>query len=306
MATRIRTMQRDEWSEVAALIHASTNKWYMDKYGFEIFQCSVEDVEALFCKVYEDLDPNSCLVADVDGVIAASCFYHPRETHDSLGIMNVHPDYFGQQLGKKLLQAIIEKSLDAGKQLRLISSTMNLDSFSLYNKNGFQALFPYQDMLVEVPADGIPVHANDQYARPATGSDLEAIVDLELSIHGLNKRKDYQYYLSDQDNIWELLVYDDGDIKGALVSVKHPASNIVGHGIMQDAEVAKALIYRSLNRYRGMTPLVIIPADNKELVQGMYAIKAKNCELHVIQAFNPPNTDRPNGVVIPTFMPENG
>ncbi|NRA39931.1 MAG: GNAT family N-acetyltransferase [Planctomycetes bacterium] len=303
----IRSMRADEWSTVAQLIFDSTNMWYEKHYDHPIFTCLVDELRDLFCGTYEALDPDSCLVAEVDGTIGASCFYHCRETHDSLGIMNVHPDYAGRSLGRQLLQEIISRSEARNKPLRLVSSAMNLDSFSLYNKAGFQALAIYQDMLVDVPADGLAAIADgEEHVRLAKLEDLEAIVQLELGVHGLNKHKDYEYYLHDTSGVWELLVYDHGGIQGALVSVKHPASNIVGHGIMKDAGVAAALIYRSLNRYRSMQPLVLIPADNKELIQAMYAIKARNCETHVSQVYNPVNIDRPCGIVLPTFMPENG
>ena len=36
-----------------------------------------EDVE-LFCRVYEDLDPGCCVLAESDGQLLGSCFYHPR------------------------------------------------------------------------------------------------------------------------------------------------------------------------------------------------------------------------------------
>jgi GNAT superfamily N-acetyltransferase len=304
--TIIRTMARDEWAAVSTLIFDSTNKWYMEHYSHPIFDCDASDVE-LFCQVYEALDPDCCLLAEVDSKIAAACFYHPRETHDSLGIMVVDPNYYGQSLGKQLLNTIIDRAVAANKPLRLISSAMNLDSFSLYNKAGFQVRSFYQDMIVNVPGQGIQLDpVFDQYIRQANIDDIPDIVELEMRIHGLNKQKDYHYYLDDKSGIWELLVYDDGDIRGALVSIKHPASNIVGHGIMNDADIAAALIYRSLNRFTLMTPLIIIPANNKILSGKMYEIKARNCETHILQVYNSESIEKENGIVIPSFMPENG
>ncbi len=91
----IRPMRNGESGKVAQLIHASTNAWYERNLGRRIFgddwrHCLV------FPEVYESLDPGCCLVAETgDGGIAGSCFYHPRETHVSLGIMNAHPDFAG-------------------------------------------------------------------------------------------------------------------------------------------------------------------------------------------------------------------
>jgi GNAT superfamily N-acetyltransferase len=299
-------MEKSEWSEVAALIYRSTNEWYQTHYGHPIFECPETDLE-FFCEVYEALDPGRCFIIKKNNIVAASCFFHERDTHTSLGIMNVNPDFYGRSLGRKVLEHLIDLSDKAGKPLRLVSSAMNLDSFSLYNRYGFLVHQFYQDMLVSVPKEGftdLPEMKGE--VKKATLEDLDEIVDLEMEIHGLNKRKDYTYYMEDKSGAWEVLIHTDDSIKGVLVSVKHPSSNIVGHGVMKNAESAFSLITSSLDRFRGMTPLVLIPSDQEELIKYMYTIKARNCETHVGQVYNPANLDQPKGIVIPSFMPENG
>ena len=93
---KLRTMTLADRSEVAELIHVSTNYWYEANRNMKIFGCQPGEVD-LFCRVYEDLDPGCCVVAEhtSTGRIIGSCFYHPRSTHVSLGIMNAHPSYFG-------------------------------------------------------------------------------------------------------------------------------------------------------------------------------------------------------------------
>jgi len=92
---RLRPMLASEWGAVAELIYISTNYWYVASGKPPIFSGGPAVTE-LFCQVYEDLDPGCCVVAENDhtGRLMGSCFYHPRETHVSLGIMNVHPGYF--------------------------------------------------------------------------------------------------------------------------------------------------------------------------------------------------------------------
>ena len=105
----LRTMRPDEIDQVASLIHASTNDWYQSHGLGKIFQGPPSDCR-LFCEVYEDLDPGNCLVAEADetGQLLGSCFFHPRETHSSLGIMNSHPDAAGKGVAKAILDRIIE------------------------------------------------------------------------------------------------------------------------------------------------------------------------------------------------------
>src|SRR4051812_8111211 len=92
----LRPATADDRHEVAALICVSTNYWYRANSRAAIF-CNGPGSTTLFFDAYEALDPGCCVVAQdrTTGHLTGSCFYHPRETHLSLGIMNVHPNYFG-------------------------------------------------------------------------------------------------------------------------------------------------------------------------------------------------------------------
>ena len=235
-----------------------------------------------------------------------SCFYHPRPTHVSLGIMNVHPNYFGQGVAGQLLKFIMGFAEKESKPVRLVSSAMNLDSFSLYTRAGFVPRQMFQDMVLDVPEGGLVVDVKDSdRVRDATLSDVLAIVDLELSVSGLDRTKDFEYFIENEAGIWHTSVYEsDVGIEGVLVSVAHPGSNMLGPGIMQSEEVAPALIWTELNANRGRSPVFLIPVDCAELVQTMYAWGAKNCETHVAQILG--EYQPYDGVVMPTFMPETG
>src|SRR5665213_567122 len=129
---RLRAMTRRDWSEVSDLIQVSINYWYQRGGGPPKFNCPAGETE-LFCRVYEDLDPGCGVVAEstATGRLAGSCFFHPRPTHVSLGIMNVHPNYMGRHVASALLKHITDLADAQGKPMRLVSSAMNLDSFCL-------------------------------------------------------------------------------------------------------------------------------------------------------------------------------
>ena len=106
---RLRAMEPNEWDEVADLIYDSTNAW-CEANGRPRMFTRPKGSTRLFCSVYEDLDPGCCVVAEdsEQGRLAGSCFYHPRPTHVSLGIMNVHPEYFQQGIARRLLGHITD------------------------------------------------------------------------------------------------------------------------------------------------------------------------------------------------------
>ncbi|MEM7531690.1 MAG: GNAT family N-acetyltransferase [Chloroflexota bacterium] len=303
---RLRPMEQADWPAVAELVYLSTNYWYVSHGLSEIF--SGDPMSAmLFCEVYEALDPGCCIMAvhpETDRLMG-SCFYHPRETHFSLGIMNVHPNYFGMGVARQLLNFIIEQADAAQKPIRLVSSAMNLDSFSLYTRAGFVPRVTYQDMFIEVPESGFNQEIEGkEHVRPATLTDVPKIVALEMELSHISREKDHRYFVENQAGIWHVSVYenDAGELDGFLVSVADPGSNMIGPGAARTQAQAAALIHAELNVNRGRSPVFLVPMDCAELVQTLYAWGAKNCETHVHQVrgeFKPFT-----GVVMPTFMPE--
>lgn len=305
----LRAMQPEDWDEVAALIFHSTNAWYTANGKPAIFQGETSAAR-LFCEVYEALDPGCCVVAvcEESGQIAGSCFYHPRPTHISLGIMNVHPDHFGKGIARKLLAFIIDQAESQQKPVRLVSSAINLDSFSLYNRAGFVPRAMFQDMILQVPKEGIQRGTRPEdveRVRTATLDDLDAIVTLEAELHKISRPDDHRFFLENKQGIWHVSVIESADgneIDGFLASVCHPGSNMLGPGVMRTEEDAAALVYAELNHHRGRMPVWLVPVEASQLVQYCYGWGAKNCELHVSQIRG--EWTPTAGIIMPTFMPE--
>jgi GNAT superfamily N-acetyltransferase len=305
---RLRSASESDFGNVAELIYTSTNAWYQRNRNFSIFTAGPESCR-LFCDVYEDLDPGCCVVAEDEsaGRLMGSCFYHPRETHVSLGIMNVHPDFFGRGVASALLRFVTDFADREQKPVRLVSSAMNLDSFSLYTRQGFVPRAAFQDMLISVPAEGLKHSAASmERVRAARMEDVPSMVALEQEISGIRREKDYRYFIENRSGIWHASVVDNGHggIAGFLCSVAHPASTMLGPGVMRTDDDAAAMILAELDHRRGLSPVFLIPVVRPKLVQQAYAWGGRNCEIHFAQvrgAFQPFA-----GVVMPTFMPETG
>lgn len=303
---RLRSMKRRDWAEVAALVHFSTNGWYEAHGRGKIFTAG-PDSTLLFCEVYEDLDPGCCVVAEdrETGLIAGSCFYHPRETHVSLGIMNAHPSWFGRGVASSLLRFVIAEADRRGLPLRLVSSAMNLDSYSLYTRHGFVPRAIYQDLILAVPSKGVPVPPEARRRlRDARPDDLPGIVALEDELHGIRRGKDHRYFVENRSGIWHasVLTGKGGAIEGFLASVSHPGSRMIGPGFARTESGMEALLRRELDYRRGETQVFLLPADRPGIIGRMHALGARNCELHVQQVRG--DWRAPAGVVMPTFMPE--
>lgn len=298
----------DDRSEIQDLICVSLNYWYRGA-GRPTLITRGPEACSVFFDVYEALDPGCCILAQEPrtGRIMGSCFYRERETHFSLGIMNAHPNYFGWGVAGKLLRFITDLADRAGKPTRLVSSAMNLDSYSLYTRGGFSPRQLYHDMIV--PRERVEAglgSVDTTRVRDARASDVDAIAELEWRVSRIKRPRDWQYMIANKLGIWRVSVHENpaGQIDGALASVAHPGSNMLGPGVMAAADaVAAALTATELRRHPA-TPVFIVPADRPGLIRTIYGWGGKNVELHVVQArgeFQPFN-----GINMPTFMPETG
>ncbi len=306
-AIDIRPMRSDEWNRVAELIHDSTNAWYQNSGKPAIFSAGPEST-LVFCEVYEAIDPGCCLVAEDNErrKLVGSCFYHPRSTHVSLGIMNAAPGAFGRGVAGLLLRKIIEECDRQAKPLRLVSSAMNLDSYSLYNRNGLTPRIVFQDMYLPAGVELPPPPNGTERVRPARPTDTAAMAALEFELAGIERESDYRYFLENHSGIWHASVFEgsSGRIDGFLVSVHHPGSHMLGPGMMRDESQAAALIWAELSRHRGRSPVFLVPAYAQALLRLLYAWGARNCELHFGQGLG--EYPLPRGVWMPSFMPETG
>ena len=296
----IRELREDEWNAVARLVFDSTNAWYARHLHREVFSGDPM-VCRLFPEVYERLDPGCCLVAEVGGRIVGSCFYHPRETHVAVGIVNVDAGSAGRGVARRLMEEVLGRAGDL--PVRLVSSAMNLDSYSLYTRLGFVPVALFQDMVFgeEVEWD----HLRRVPVRAARMEDVPAMVALEEELSGIRRGKDFRFFIENAQGIWHGSVVEGAEgLDGFLFSVDHPGSRILGPGVMRSTDAALSLVAAEAGRFAGGGPLMLIPAAEKDLVRELYAAGARNCELHVAQVRG--EARPPGGIVMPTFMPETG
>ncbi len=302
----IRPMQPEDRLEVAELICLSTNTWYQAHGRSPIFSGGPSTTELHF-DVYHALEGSSGIVAQDarTGRIIGSCFQHIRPTHVSLGIMNVHPNHFGRGVAGALLRSIVQTADELGKPVRLVSSAMNLDSYSLYTRAGFVPRRVYQDMWLKVPSRGLATEAAGvDRVRDAVPADVPLMAALEMEVCGIRRDGDYEYFIRDEMGIWHVSVLEGKGkrLDGFLVSCAHPGCTMIGPGVMRTEAAAAPLLAAELNQHRGRAPVFLVPADCNGLVRQVYDWGARNCEIHFAQIrgeFTPFA-----GVTMPTFMPE--
>lgn len=307
----LRSLEDADVAEHADLLYSAFNTWYWKHgWGKDYFGCTPQET-SIFYDIYNDLTPgHSIAVFDgASGRMMGACFYHPREHHVSLGIMSVHPNYAGQGVGRKLVNHILDYTRDNGfKSCRLVSSAINMDSFSLYNRAGFIPRVTYHDMVIMVPENGlgdISVEGQER-VREAVFGDVAQMGDLEMEISGIKREIDYRYAIENPRGVLHAQVYenDQKGIDGFMISVKAPALNMLGPCVARNEEIAIALIRKEIERFRGTWVLFSIPMEKRKMVEQMYAWRAVNVETHLKEVWG----EFPgfNGVSMPSFLPETG
>ena len=293
--------------EAARLIHQSLASWYArnlnqpDRFGpgWEPFRVMPE--------VYEGLDPGCAVTArGVDsGALLGVCFYHPRPSHVSLGIVATHPQCGCRGVARAMLGHVLGLADAARLPVRLVSSLMNLDSFSLYTKLGFVPGMLFQDLQFP-PGVLPPVVPPIGLIRPATPADVPAMAALEEGATGIRRNHDFSYFVNNDPPVWHTLVLtgNDGTIRGFLGSIIAGEIRMPGPGWMENEADALALITAQLHHHAPRNPVFLVPSRAAGLVSALYQAGARNVELHVAQVRGP--AMEPRGIVIPTFLPESG
>lgn len=292
---------------VARLLHHSLVHWYESRLGQGARFGDSHEPFLLFPEVYEALDPGECVTARTEsGEIVGVCFSHERETHVSVGIVATSPDAGGRGIAKKMMSLVLEKARALGKPARLVSSLLNLDSFSLYTRLGFVPGSIFQDMLISVPESGMaaPAPVGTDLVREARPDETARIADFEQSQQGIRREKDFTFFLRNEVGSWRVLVSEreDGALNGFLAMSTHASFTMIGPGVAADEETAAALLWRALDELRGKTLVFLVPCAAAGLVRTAYSWGARNVELHVAQSTAPVAST--SGIVFPTFMPE--
>lgn len=306
----LRPLADDDIPAYADMLFGAFNAWWW-KHGLgrDFYECRPIDT-AVFYHIYNDMTPGKNIAAfhsETDRLMGA-CFYHPRETHVSLGIMAVHPNYVGNGVARAMVDYILGYTRDNDySSCRLVNSAMNLDSFSLYNKAGFTPRQMFQDMIINVPEGGINQHvARENWVREARKEDIPLIGDLEMEISGIQRELDYRYAIENPRGLMHAAVCENetGAIDGFLMSLKSPALNILGPCFARDADTVLALLRNDINRFSGTWALFVVPMQERKIVDQLYEWKAFNVETHVLQVWG--DFTPIKGVVLPSYLPESG
>jgi predicted N-acetyltransferase YhbS len=125
------------------------------------------------------------VVAESGGKIVGSNFLDERGEVRAVGPITVDPLSQARGVGKKLMQAVIDRGRGAAS-VRLVQDAFNTASMSLYTSLGFDPIEPLA--LVQGSCRSKPdPKPRDVHARPMTERDLAACAELCRRVHGFDR-----------------------------------------------------------------------------------------------------------------------
>jgi GNAT superfamily N-acetyltransferase len=191
------------------------------------------------------------VVAEEDGRVLGSNWMDVRGPVFGIGPITVDPGVQNVGVGKRLMEAMIERTAEAGAPgVRLLQAGYHRRSLSLYAKLGFDVREPLACMTG--PAIGeLPSGCE---ARPATTADIEACNALCRKVHGHDRGGELSDAVAQGT---ASVVLRGGRITGYASQVAY-----FGHAVGETSDDIKALIAAS---GEVGAPGILVPMRNSDL-----------------------------------------
>ena len=181
MSVEIRPATPADVDDCARICHDAFNG-IAERHGFTPDFPSPEYAETVIASLVQHASVYG-VVAASGGRIVGSNFLDERDAVRGVGPISVAPAAQGRGIGRKLMEAVIERGRKA-QGVRLLQDAFNTASFSLYASLGFDAREPIA-LLRGLPR-GRP--SGDVEVRRMTADDVEECGELCRRVHGFDRK----------------------------------------------------------------------------------------------------------------------
>ena len=171
------------------------------------------------------------VVAEVGGEVVGSNFLAEGDAIRAVGPITVTPEAQGSGIGRRLMQAVLQRA-NGAVGTRLLQDSFNMGSIALYASLGFKVREPVLVM------SGTPVGNSTPgiKVRPMMEKDLEACDRLCIEVHGVSRRGELAEAVR---SLAPLVAERDGRITAYMTA---PRFWIANHGVAETEDDMRALL----------------------------------------------------------------
>jgi len=172
------------------------------------------------------------VLAERDGKILGSNYLDQRGPIAGVGPISVDPDAQNSGVGRRLMEAVVERGKDAPGGVRLLQDSFHMRSLCLYQSLGFNVTEPVVIMTGKPrsgPVEGVEV-------RRLEAGDIDACETLCKQVHGWERTGE----LRDAMQVFApFVVLRDGQVVGYLTTATMWP---MAHGVAESEEAMEALL----------------------------------------------------------------
>lgn len=230
------------------------------------------------------------VVAEIDGRVVGSNFLDERGPVRGVGPITVDPAAQGRGVGRRLMQAVVERGADAAG-IRLLQDAFNVRSLSLYASLGFDVAEPIALMRGR-PATA-PIAAVE--VRSLEPADIPEAERLHRRVHGFERTTELRDALAAPHMAPTVAIRGDRVVAYATTLTFFPAAHAVAES---DADLL-ALIAGTLAESEAPGSF-LLPARQAELFRSLLAMGLRVVKPMIYMTIGEYRT--PAGAWIPTVL----
>jgi predicted N-acetyltransferase YhbS len=268
MTTQLRSMTQDD-VETCGRICFEAFKGISDKHNFRWDFQTVEQSVQFIQSIYSSPHVFN-VVAEQDGEIVGSNHLWEYDEVRAVGPITVDPSIQAQGIGRKLMQAVIDRGAGA-KSIRLVQDAFNGASLSLYTSLGFDVKEPLV-MIEGVARDWIPKGTE---VRMIHENDFEACAELCRATIGFDRTNELR---NSPPFLPTYVVVREGKIRGYAAAPHFWALN---HAVAETVEDMAAVLAGASAHGKGAPLSFLLPIRQAELFRwcishGLRVLKPMN------------------------------
>ncbi len=257
-----------------------------DRHGFPPDFPSVQFARFVMGMLVSHTDSYG-VAALVDGELAGSNFLSLSDEVSGLGPITVDCAFQGRELGRKLMQAIIDYASERKiERVRLLQDGFNALSISLYGSLGFDTKHAVAYMRIAQAA------RPDPSVRPVEQRDLDALDALCRRNYKSSRRNELAGAL--QAGLSPFTRQRDGKLTGYLIP------GIMGHGVAESDADAVAIATEAVRQMPPERAYCFCPLDQGSTFRAFLQAGCRTVKIMNLMALGP--YEQPQPVWMPSVL----